>query len=235
MTIEEFRALSPLRRRIERLHRSWAGLLPLYLIRIWWTLEISPSRRHREHIDKRGTFQFDRALVAAFAVCQLALIALVRLGSGDPWWSVGMSVFVVGLAPFLTFAWLMAFATFQHHTHPRTLWYDDEREWNFFRAQVQGTVHVEFPRWIELMLNNIMEHTAHHVDPKVPLYRLTNAQDALEATFGEENVIRERFSFAGMSATLATCQLYDYDEHRWLSFDGVPTTPSRRLVAEVQA
>jgi len=202
-------------------------MLPLYLGRIWWPLEIMPGAEHRAHIDKRGTFGFDRAIVLAFPIVQMAVLLGLSGGSAT-------AALIGVLVPFLAFNWLIGFATFQHHTHPRVLWYRDEAEWSFFRAQVQSTVHVEFPRWIEVMLNNIMEHTAHHVDTKVPLYRLTNAQDAIEAAFGEENVITEHFTFAGMNRTFRTCQLYDYDAHRWLTFDGIPMTDGRSLQAEAQ-
>ncbi|MEO8620647.1 MAG: hypothetical protein ABI625_06255 [bacterium] len=77
-----------------------------------------------------------------------------------------------------------------------------------------------------------MEHTAHLVDTRVPLYNLTGAQDALERAYGEENVITEKFSFAEMSRVFRTCQLYDYASHRWLTFDGVPTTAPRVLERE---
>jgi omega-6 fatty acid desaturase (delta-12 desaturase) len=229
-TVAEYRALSPLRRRLERLYRSWPGLVALYIGEIWWPLEIAPNPEHRRHIDKRGTFVFDRAIVAAFPVVQTAV--LFAIGS-DASIAHRIGVALLGaVVPFLAFAWLIGFATFQHHTHPRVIWYADEAEWNFFRAQVQGTVHIVFPRWIEVMLHNIMEHTAHHVDTRVPLYHLTNAQSAIEAAFGEENVITEPFTFAGMTRTFRSCQLYSYDTHQWLSFDGVPTTaPVPELMA----
>jgi omega-6 fatty acid desaturase (delta-12 desaturase) len=229
-TVAEYRALSPLRRRLERLYRSWPGLVALYIGEIWWPLEIAPNPEHRRHIDKRGTFVFDRAIVAAFPVVQAAV--LFAIGS-DASIAHRIGVALLGaVVPFFAFAWLIGFATFQHHTHPRVIWYADEAEWNFFRAQVQGTVHIVFPRWIEVMLHNIMEHTAHHVDTRVPLYHLTNAQSAIEAAFGEENVITEPFTFAGMTRTFRSCQLYSYDTHQWLSFDGVPTTaPVPELMA----
>ena len=235
-TLTEFRALPRWRQRVERLYRSWPGILPLYLLTIWWPLEMAPSAEHRSHIDKRGTFVFDRALVFAFPVLQAVVLWLVlsHRHLASPW--VGLATIALAVVvPFLAFSWLIGFATFQHHTHPLVLWYDDEREWNYFRSQVQGTVHVEFPRWVELLLNNIMEHTAHHVDTRVPLYNLTAAQDSLEEAFGEENVITERFSFRGMSETFRTCQLYDYELHRWMSFDGVPTTGARSLDSEANA
>ena len=99
-----------------------------------------------------------------------------------------------------------------------------------FRAKTGA--EPKLPRPIELILHNIMEHTAHHVDTKVPLYHLTSAQAAIEAAFGEENVISEPFSFAGMRRTFRSCQLYDYEAHQWLSFDGRPTTEARRLAGE---
>jgi len=229
-TLADFRTLSPARQRIERLYRSWIGLLPLYLASIWWPLEMRPSAEHRRHIDKRGTFVFDRGCVLAFPALQaLVLVLTLRIHADVLAWE-RVAVIALGVCvPFLLFTWLIGFATFQHHTHPRVLWYADESEWSYFRSQVQGTVHVEFPRWVELMLNNIMEHTAHHVDTRVPLYNLTDAQDALEEAFGEENVITERFSLRGMTETFRTCQLYDYERHQWLSFDGSPTTEARCL------
>jgi omega-6 fatty acid desaturase (delta-12 desaturase) len=236
LTLAEYRVLSPARQRFERLCRSWPGMLPLYLLTIWWPLEINPRGEHRRRIDKRRTFVFDRRLVGAFVVLQVALLALlnlldVRAGEIPIAEAVARTVTVAAL-PFLTFSWLMGFATFQHHTHPRVIWYANEEDWSFFRSQVEGTVHVVFPRWIELLLHNIMEHTAHHIDTRIPLYHLSNAQQAVEAAFGTERVIAERFSFAGMSSVFRSCQLYDYDAHRWLTFDGRPTTSSRDLMGE---
>jgi acyl-lipid omega-6 desaturase (Delta-12 desaturase) len=231
-TIEEFRDLPRWRRWFERASRSWVGLLPLYLVDIWWSLEIAPTAEHRSHIDKRGSFKLDRTLVFLFPLAQAAITLMLLSARGvarDAWVP---AVLLVTTLPFLTFNWLIGFATFQHHTHPRILWYSDPARWSFFRSQVQGTVHVIFPRWIELTLHNIMEHTAHHVDTRVPLYNLTDAQAAVEQAYGESNVIVERFSFRGMSNTFRCCQLYDYDRHQWLSFDGIPTTPPRSLERE---
>ena len=235
LTLEEFRALPRWSRWLERAYRTWPGVVLLYLIEIWWRLEIMPSADHRRHIEKRGSFARDRALVLAFPPVQAAALAWLSLARGATGGEAAL-VAALGVAvPFLTFTWLIGLATFQHHTHPRVLWYDDEREWTYFRSQVQGTVHVEFPRWVEVMLHHIMDHTAHHVDTRVPLYHLAGAQAALEAAFGEENVITERFTFSGTSHTFRVCQLYDYRAHQWLSFDGTPTTSARALAEECRA
>jgi omega-6 fatty acid desaturase (delta-12 desaturase) len=235
MTLAEFRALPSWRRGLVRACRSALGVLPLYLLEIWWRYEIRPSPDVRAHVEKRGSFVRDRALVLAMPPVQAAALALLAhvTGAAAGWALVGVAA-LGATVPFLTFTWMMGFATFQHHTHPRVVWYADEREWSFYRSQVQGTVHVELPAWVDALLHHIMEHTAHHVDTRVPLYQLAGAQRAIEAAFGPD-VIVERFTLRGMRRTFRACQLYDYEAHRWLSFDGVPTTEARDLEAERRA
>jgi len=227
-SVAEFTALPSWRQRLERLYRSLPGLLPLYLVEIWWKLEMAPHGEHRAHIDKRGTYQLDRAIVLAYPIVQAALLTLVLRGRGAGAVDTAAVIALASTVPFLTFTWLIGFATFQHHTHPRVLWYADAEEWNFYRAQVQSTVHVVFLRWIERLLHNIIEHTAHHVDTKVPLYNLTGAQRELETTFGDA-VIAEPFSFAALRRTFRSCCLYDFTTHQWLDFAGRATPEPRPL------
>jgi omega-6 fatty acid desaturase (delta-12 desaturase) len=235
LTPAEYRALPRWRRAVVRACRTWPGMLPLYLLEIWWPYEIRPSPAVRAHVEKRGSFARDRALVLAWPVVQVAaLVTVARAAGANGPWALAAIALLGAVVPFLAFSWLMGFATFQHHTHPRVVWYADEREWGFYRSQVQGTVHVELPAWADALLHHIMEHTAHHVDTRVPLYHLAGAQQAIEQAFGED-VITERFTLAGVARTFRTCQLYDYDAHRWVSFDGVPTTPARDLEAERRA
>src|SRR4051812_17705155 len=82
-TLEEYRALSRGRQRLERFFRSWLGLLPLYLFEIWWPLEMRPNAEHRRHIDKRGTFVFDRRLVLLFPVVQTLILLLLARAAGS--------------------------------------------------------------------------------------------------------------------------------------------------------
>jgi hypothetical protein len=39
-----------------------------------------------------------------------------------------------------------------------------------------------------------------------------------------EEVLHEPFTIAGYLRTLRTCRLFDYEQHRWLDWDGTPTT-----------
>jgi omega-6 fatty acid desaturase (delta-12 desaturase) len=74
-----------------------------------------------------------------------------------------------------------------------------------------------------------MEHTAHHVDMGVPLYRLEKAQAKLEELL-PGRIIRQEFSWRWYFETAALCKLYDFENKCWLDFDGNKTAESVRVV-----
>ena len=93
---------------------------------------------------------------------------------------------------------------------------------------------MQLPWFLEWVMAHIMQHTAHHVDPKIPLYRLPQSQRCLEQVYPQEIVV-ESWSIRGLIRTMARCKLYDYENHRWMNFDGRPTTephPQLRALRE---
>jgi omega-6 fatty acid desaturase (delta-12 desaturase) len=111
------------------------------------------------------------------------------------------------------------------------VWYATREEWDFFAGQVESTVHAQMPRWLEWISAFIMQHTAHHVNRRIPLYRLSKSQGYLERAYSEQIII-EPWSFTALGRTLARCQLYDYENHRWLNFKGRQTTGPNPLMRE---
>jgi omega-6 fatty acid desaturase (delta-12 desaturase) len=65
------------------------------------------------------------------------------------------------------------------------------------------------------------------VDPRIPLYNLEDAQKQLEEAYTGDLVVVP-FTWTGYFRTLRTCRLFDYDHHRWLNWDGTPTTEPLR-------
>jgi hypothetical protein len=65
---------------------------------------------------------------------------------------------------------------------------------------------------------NIMEHPAHHLDVRVPLYNI----EAAQRTLNQQNVrlLKQPLNWAHIIDCTRRCKLYDYTAHRWLSFDG---------------
>jgi omega-6 fatty acid desaturase (delta-12 desaturase) len=71
-----------------------------------------------------------------------------------------------------------------------------------------------------------MEHTAHHVDMSIPLYKLKEAQKTLEHLL-PERIIIQRFSWKWYFDTARACKLYDFTRQCWTDFEGRPTSTPR--------
>jgi omega-6 fatty acid desaturase (delta-12 desaturase) len=232
---EEYDRLPAWRRFMERHYRSLAGLGSYYLIEYWWKHLVWLSKAERQEMKRTRTYVLDALLVLAFAAAEIGLVLWwaaktpeAAATSGvfgwlgaftSPWALIAVAL----VLPFLFWNWFMSFAIFQHHNHPGVAWFIDRDEWDFFAGQVESTVHVIMPWYLEFVTAHIMQHTAHHVDPKIPLYRLTESQLCLEGAY-PKNIVVEQWTFTTLGRTLARCKLYDYDHHRWLNFRGKPTT-----------
>ena len=217
----QYDALPGWQRPFVRLFRWWPGFGLYYATQIHVARIVWPQadvRRPRQRL----WWHLDVLFVAIGIAAQgLVIIGLARwlAVSASPAWLFLWAAAV----PYATSMWLLGFLTYLHHTHPQIPWFDDPAEWSFYRGQVLGTTHVHFGRGIDGLIHNIMEHTAHHADPRIPLYHLPTAQDDLESVY-RNDVVEHNFSWRSFAYTQRVCQLYDYDNHRWLNYAGQPTS-----------
>ena len=227
----DYDALSLPARCLQRFYRSALGLGTYYLVERWWKCKFFPRRRVVGR--HRAAYWWDFALLLVYLAAWLGALALLaeRLGHEAPWaaWLWGF------VLPFAVWNSETGFTTYLQHTHPRVPWFDDVRDWQRLGGQEKVTVHVRFPRWFGLVSHDIMEHPAHHANPKVPLYHLREAQHDLADTLGER-LVAESFSLSRFVDTVSRCKLYDFRGHRWLDFAGRPTsdrtlTPSGEIAA----
>jgi omega-6 fatty acid desaturase (delta-12 desaturase) len=224
--------MSPWRRGLERLYRSWCGLWVHSIVEIWWKHMAMPREDDRRYLNARY-LNADRALVLSSVIGAIAgcwwLAPRWSTVAGGPALSPAAIVAMVIVAPWWIFHVMFSIVTFLHHTHPRVPWFRTKRESSYFAGQVQATVHVEMPRWVERLLHNITVHSAHHVDPRVPFRNLPDAQRRLEHAFTGD-VIVERWSLASFIAVTRACKLYDYGAHEWRTFASVLTSPATSAV-----
>lgn len=217
-TLAEYLALPAWRRGLERVYRS--GLAPwlYYLVEIWWTRMLFPSRAVMP--TRRKAFVLDGLLVCAFAAAWAAgLAAAAAATHQSPIWllSIGM------VLPLLVWNGLIGFVVYVHHTHPGVAWYENKSAWSASQPFVSTTVHLTFPAGLGALLHHILEHTAHHVDMGVPLYRLKRAQALLEERLAGAIVVQP-FSCRWYADTARRCKLYDFEARRWTDFAGRPTS-----------
>lgn len=214
---EEYDRLSFCGRLLQRLYRTVPGVALYYLIDLWLKNAFGKNKQMTGKGLNGVVASLDRLLALGFPVLLGWALYAVLPQLVTP----GVLVLAL-LVPFLAHCWLTGLLTFLHHTHPQIKWYADRREWSFFGGAVQGTTHVIGPWPWGILLPNLTEHNAHHVDPKVPLYNLPKTQKLLEDVYPE--VIVQEFTFTAFRRLLATCQLYDYEKHRWHDFAGEPTS-----------
>jgi omega-6 fatty acid desaturase (delta-12 desaturase) len=227
----DYLAMPRWRRAVEHVYRSWWGLWLHSIVEIWWQHMVMPREQDRRYLNSRH-LAADRLLVALsvaahVAVCWLAAPHWSTLVGGPrlpPWAIVGAVV----VMPWWIFHVMFSVVTFMHHTHPRVPWFRTKRESNYFAGQVQATVHVELPTWIELLLHNITVHGAHHVDPRIPFRHLPQAQRQIESSFADD-VIVERWSLRSFITVTRACKLYDYEARQWRGFPATDRNAEFRM------
>jgi acyl-lipid omega-6 desaturase (Delta-12 desaturase) len=208
----EFAALSPGRRLLERIYRSAVGPLPYYLVEIWWRRLYFPGRAHAP--GRRAEFFWDATLVSVFAAGWCAwLIAASASGGGG---RAAVAPIVGFLLPFLVWNWTVGFVVYLHHTHPEVVWYADKSAWLRAQGILKGTVRYRVRPWWNWLLHNIMEHAAHHLDPRIPLYRLKAAQSALARLVPDTPVVE--LSLRTYWRSVRQCKLFDFQRRRWVGF-----------------
>ena len=195
----EFDCLPRWRRALERCYRTPPGVGLYYAVEIW---------ARRLLLAKSPACLADRCLCLSYA----AALTCIAVRFGWRAWLTGV------LWPLVCWNWAMGWAIFEHHTHPRLRWFDDERAWRAAGAQLSCTVHAVLPRPLDALLHFIMQHTAHHLDVTIPLYQLRRAQAALEAE--SSRIVVYRWTPFTFFRHLRVCKLYDFDRQVWVGFDG---------------
>jgi omega-6 fatty acid desaturase (delta-12 desaturase) len=225
LTATEFQALSPLQRFMQRLYRSGWGPGFYYMIEIWWKREFFPNASHMP--TRRAIFTLDSLLAAAFGLLWLGVVLAAAQFTGQSAWTL---VLTAVLLPFFIWNCMIGFVVYVHHTHVRSQWHDNKAAWAKAAPFVSTTVHLIFPLRIGALVHHIMEHTAHHVDMSVPLYKLKQAQKLLEDKL-PGRIIIQNFSWRWYFDTARKCKLYDFSRRCWTDFQGRPTSDPAPLHA----
>jgi omega-6 fatty acid desaturase (delta-12 desaturase) len=111
---------------------------------------------------------------------------------------------------------------FLQHTSPRIPWFRTLAEARLVKTQAELATFVRYPRWYDVLSHNIMHHPAHHVNARIPWFRLSSAQKRLDQILGADSIVASIGPKYVLDLT-RQCQLYDYERHHWLDFSGRPT------------
>lgn len=121
------------------------------------------------------------------------------------------------LMPWLGYHFWMSAFTVIHHTAPHIPFRDDD--WDAAKAQLGGTVHCEFPGWVEFLTHDISVHVPHHVSTKIPWYNLRKANESLRQNWGEY-MTEAKFNWRLFRTIAAELHVFDR-ERNYVPFDAV--------------
>lgn len=206
LTVEQYAQLGRFAKLRHRFEWGPFGAGAYYVRNVWWhkMVRFTPSARWARAMRR------DQLIVAAFAVWTLVLALALDGGSGLWLWTKTVVI------PFLLFCQVIGWVVHVHHIHPDIRWWP-RREWNRFRGQVEGTtVFVGPPGW-ELFFHWIMVHLPHHVDMRIPCYRLPEAAAAIAEVFPDD-VEEERLGLRSYLASVRACKLHDFQTGQWQGY-----------------
>jgi acyl-lipid omega-6 desaturase (Delta-12 desaturase) len=119
------------------------------------------------------------------------------------------------LMPWLGYHFWMSTFTLVHHTVPE-IPFSYRNQWNEAIAQLSGTVHCDYPQWVEVLCHDINVHVPHHLSTGIPSYNLRKAYASIKENWGEY-LYETKFSWDLMKTITEECHLYD-PEHNYISF-----------------
>jgi omega-6 fatty acid desaturase (delta-12 desaturase) len=179
--------------------------------RLWWMASIAHWAGLHFDLNNFSAKNRGKARVSIVAVLLFAAVLFPTLM---------LTLGVWGVVKFWLFPWLvyhfwMSTFTLVHHTD-LGIPFRPTAEWNAAEAQLAGTVHCSYPRWVEILCHDINVHIPHHISVAVPSYRLRQAHRSLLVHWGDHMQMR-RFSWGLMKEIVDYCHLHD-PEANYTSF-----------------
>lgn len=165
------------------------------------------------HFDLRNFKRRDRAkaLFSMVVVIVFAIVFFPTLIAATGFWGV----IKFWLVPWMVYHFWMSTFTIVHHTIPE-ISFQPAAQWNAGDAQLAGTVHCTYPRWVEILCHDINVHVPHHISTGIPSYNLRKAHAHLKENWGE-HVVERKFNWALMKSIATECHLY-HPEKAYQSF-----------------
>jgi acyl-lipid omega-6 desaturase (Delta-12 desaturase) len=162
MTVEEYVEASFWKRLGYRLYRNpfvMFGLGPFYL----FLIQNRFNRKGANWKERWNTYIINLSLVAIYAL----LI-----------WAIGWQAVLIVQLPILMVAGVLGIWLFYvQHTFEDS-YFENEEEWNYVKAAVEGSSFYKLPKVIQWITGSIGYHHVHHLSPMVPNYNLEKAHES---------------------------------------------------------
>lgn len=162
MTVDEYIDASFWQRLAYRLYRNpivMFGLGPLYLFLI-----SNRFNRKGAHLRERmNTYLINVSIVLIY---------------GTIIWLIGWKAFLIIQVPMLFISGSLGIWLFYVQHQFEDSYFEEEKEWDFVKAAVDGSSYYKLPKVLQWITGNIGYHHVHHLSPRVPNYHLEEAHES---------------------------------------------------------
>jgi omega-6 fatty acid desaturase (delta-12 desaturase) len=159
LTVEEYLALSPLKRLAYRLYRNpliMFGLGPSYI----FLIEYRFNRKGARWKERLNTYLTNFGIVAV---------------AGTLCWLIGWKAFLLVQGPVFLISGLIGVWLFYVQHQFEDTYFEKSDQWNHLDAALRGSSFYQLPKVLHWFTGNIGFHHIHHLSPRVPNYYLSNA------------------------------------------------------------
>ncbi len=199
ITVREYLGLSKRKQLFYRVYRNPFTLLVIgslftFFIRYrYWNSSDSPRRRQS-------------AIITNVAI--VAIIATAAM-------TIGLKNYLLVQMPIMVLAGVWGVWLFYvQHQFEDTYW-ENHRDWNHLRGAIEGSSFYKLPRILQWFTGNIGFHHVHHLNPRIPNYRLQACHEAIPELRNVAPItLRSSLRFVN-------CNLWCEDRKRLIPFNEV--------------
>lgn len=196
MTVEEYKQASKFERLQYRLYRHplvMFGLGPFLL----FLYENRVNRKDARKKERLNTYLINILLLIAYTVIALTL---------------GWKAILLVQLPIAYIAGVLGIWLFYVQHQFEDSYFENESEWDYVKAAVDGSSYYKLPKWLEWLTGNIGYHHVHHLAPRVPNYNLEKAH--------QETPPLHKATTITLKTSLESIRfrLYDEDQKTFVSF-----------------
>lgn len=162
MTVDEYVAASFWGKLSYRLYRNplvLFGLGPIYL----YLVSNRFNRKEAKRKERMNTYLINLSIAVIYGL----LI-----------WAIGWQAFLIIQLPILFVAGSLGIWLFYVQHQFEDSYFENEDEWDFVKAAVDGSSYYKLPKVMQWMTGSIGFHHVHHLSPRVPNYNLEKAHES---------------------------------------------------------
>jgi omega-6 fatty acid desaturase (delta-12 desaturase) len=208
LSIDEYNKLGVLGKIEYRIERSLFGSGLHYIVKVWWSkmvMFVPPDLQE----SKQRAIRIGKLIVVVY---MLIIMAIFYHFNGI------FAAICAVLIPFIVFNYVISIIIYLHHTHPQIPFFDERAEWNHTIGAVFCTTVIH-TNWLvdKFITHDILIHTPHHADIRIPFYRLTTALRSIKQNYSEY-IHEYKLTLPTLFYIFKSCKLYDYKKHVWYNF-----------------